>query len=326
MTDDRVLVLGGSGFVGREVCAAFAATGRQVIAASRNPVPSSAPGNHPAVRALRLDLGAVPATALARLLDREKPGTVVNCVGSIWGRTAQDMVPSVVAPTERLLEALAMAAGRPRLVHLGSVLEYGPVAPGTTARGPARPDTPYGRAKLAATEAVLAAEAAGTADALVLRIANVAGPGTPDISLLGQVAARLATWDGGPEPVVVELSPLRAHRDYVDVRDVADAVVAAADASAAGTSLTGRCVDIGRGEAVPVRELVQLLVAVSGVPVRLVETVRDEPRGAAPAPADWMRVDTGPAAELLGWRPRRSLEDAVRAYWEQYPRARATVV
>lgn len=318
MNDDRVLVLGGSGFVGREVCAAFVAAGRQVIAASRNPVPSA-----PGVRALRLDLGVVPAAGLAGLLDRERPGTVVNCVGSIWGRTAQDMVPSVVAPTERLLEALAMAAGRPRLVHLGSVLEYGPVAPGTTARGPARPDTPYGTAKLAATEAVLAAHAAGTVDALVLRIANVAGPGTPDISLLGQVAARLATWDGGPEPVVVELSPLRAHRDYVDVRDVADAVVAAA-----GTSPTGRCVDIGRGEAVPVRELVQLLVAVSGVPVHLVETVRDDPRGGAPAPApaDWMRVDTGPAAELLGWRPRRSLEDAVRAYWEQHPRARATAV
>ncbi|QXE35936.1 NAD(P)-dependent oxidoreductase [Streptomyces sp. GMY02] len=321
MTDDRVLVLGGTGFVGREVCAAFAAAGRRVIAASRNPVPSPAPGNHPGVRALRLDLGAVPAARLAGLLDSEKPGTVVNCVGSIWGRTAQDMVPSIVAPTERLLEALALAAVRPRLVHLGSVLEYGPVAPGTTARGPARPDTPYGQAKLAATEAVLAAHAAGTVDALVLRIANVAGPGTPDISLLGQVAARLATWDGGPEPVVVELSPLRAHRDYVDVRDVADAVVAAA-----GTSLTGRCVDIGRGEAVPVRELVGLLVAVSGVPVRLVETVRDEPRGGGPASADWMRVDNGPAGELLGWRPRRSLEDAVRAYWEQYPRARATAI
>lgn len=324
-----VLVLGGTGFVGRQVCAEFAAHGCRVLAASRNPQRPALPA-HPGVRQVRLvqrvrqvrlDLGAASATtSLARLLDTERPSTVVNCVGSIWGRTADDMAPSIVAPAERLVDALALAAVRPRLVHLGSVLEYGPVAPGTTARGTARPDTPYGKAKLAATETVLAAHAAGTLDALVLRIANVAGRGTPGISLLGQVAARLAAWDGGTAgPVVVELSPLRAHRDYVDVRDVADAVVAAARTS---VPASGQVVDIGRGAAVPVRELVELLVAASGVPARLVEVEaeveRGGPRGGRPGAADWMRVDPGPARELLGWTPRRSLEDAVRAYWEQY--------
>jgi nucleoside-diphosphate-sugar epimerase len=60
---------------------------------------------------------------------------------------------------------------------------------------------------------------------------------------------------------------------------------------------------------VSVRSLVDLLVDVSGVPARVLE--RDEP----PAPADWLRVDIQPAEALLGWHPRRSLEDAVRALW-----------
>ncbi|MEU1280318.1 NAD(P)-dependent oxidoreductase [Streptomyces sp. NPDC005805] len=304
-----VLVLGGSGFVGREVCALLAARGERVLSVARG----AQDGLPDGVPALRLDLGSDGAgLALARLLDAERPHTVVNCVGSIWGRTDAEMAPAIVAPTERLLAALGRAAVRPRLVHLGSVLEYGPVPHGGTARGPARPDTAYGRAKLAATEAVLAAREAGAVDALVLRVANVAGPGTPAVSLLGQVAARLAAGaDAAPGdngPVTVELSPLRAHRDYVDVRDVADAVVRATDPD---VPATGAVVDIGLGEAVPVRELVDLLVAVSGVPARIVE------RG-APGPDDWMRVDPGPARDLLGWRPRHTLADAVRAYWEAY--------
>ncbi|QOV35719.1 NAD(P)-dependent oxidoreductase [Streptomyces ferrugineus] len=300
-----VLVLGGSGFVGREVCAALTARGQRALSAARGPQDGAAPG----VRAIRLDLGSDDAgQALAHLLDSERPHTVVNCVGSIWGRTDAEMAPAIVAPTLRLLAALGRAAVRPRLVHLGSVLEYGPVPAGTTARGPARPDTEYGRAKLAATEAVLAAHRAGDVDALVLRVANVAGPGTPAVSLLGRVAARLAAAAPGTGPVSVELSPLRAHRDYVDVRDVADAVVRATDRH---VPAAGAVVDIGRGEAVPVRELVDLLIAVSGVRARVTE------RG-APGAADWMRVDPGPALDLLGWRPRHSLTDAVRAYWEAH--------
>ncbi|MEV8594604.1 NAD(P)-dependent oxidoreductase [Streptomyces sp. NPDC052012] len=295
-----VLVLGGSGFVGREVCRALAARGRRVLSAAR--------GEHrtPGVRTVRLDLSSADAVPqLTRLLDTEQPHAVVNCVGSIWGRTDAEMVPSIVTPTRHLLTALAAAAPRPRLVHLGSVLEYGPVPAGTTAREPARPDSAYGRAKLAATRAVLTAHAAGDVDALVLRVANVAGPGTPTVSLLGQVAARLMAQR--PRPATdIELSPLRAHRDYVDVRDVADAVVRATDPA---VPATGAVVDIGRGEAVPVRELVGLLIAVSGVPARVTE------RG-APGPADWMRIDPTPAADLLGWHPRHSLEDAVRAYWQ----------
>ncbi|MGK5629449.1 NAD-dependent epimerase/dehydratase family protein [Streptomyces sp. URMC 123] len=301
-----VLVLGGTGFVGRAVCDAFAARGAEVVAAARRP-----PGGPGAHRFLRLDPTTTPAADLAERLDAVRPRTVVNTIGSIWGRTDREMWDAATLPTLRLLEALTLTTARPRLIHLGSVLEYGPVPPGTTV-GPAtvpRPDTAYGRAKLAATRAVLAACADGRAEGMVLRVANVAGPGTPPVSLLGRVAAALlAAGPGTGAPAVVELAPLRAHRDYIDVRDVADAVVAAA-----GSSVNGEAVDIARGEAVAVRALVDLLIEVSGVPA----TVRERPPvGEASAAAeDWLRVDTRPARELLGFAPRRSLEDAVRAYW-----------
>ncbi|MDA3645732.1 NAD(P)-dependent oxidoreductase [Saccharopolyspora indica] len=300
----KVVVLGGTGFVGRHVCAAFAAAGSEVLAVARTPTSTDC-------RFISLSLDDVPAEALARLLEAEGADVVVNAVGSIWGAADRDMATRCLVPTQRLLAALALMRTRPRLVHLGSILEYGSDAQeessGGTDRLPTR--TAYGRAKLAATRAVLEAVTTGGVEGLVLRIANVAGPGTPEISLLGKVAQRLTEAALHDEAAVVELTPLKAHRDYVDVRDVAGAVV-----TAAAAEVTGRVIDIGSGEAVSVRDLVDLLIRASGVPTRIVEHPDES---AAPEPQHWTRADIGPAREVLGWRPRRSLAEAVGDFWAE---------
>ncbi|MEU4280490.1 NAD-dependent epimerase/dehydratase [Streptomyces tanashiensis] len=300
----RVMVLGGTGFVGRTVCADFRAAGWDVLAVAR-----TAPERPAATRFLALDLAETPSATLARVLEAERPDVVVNATGSIWSRDDAAMERICTVPTLRLLDALATLRHRPRLVHLGTVLEYGPLPPdGTPRPDPApEPTTPYGRAKLAASRAVLEAAASGAVRALVLRVSNVSGVGAPDVSLLGRVAERLVTGSAGGGTVTVELAPLRAHRDYVDVRDVSEAVLAAALSPA-----SGRAVDIGRGEAVPVRWLVDLLVRVSGVPARIVE--RPAEPGAA-SERDWIRTDLAPAREVLGWRPRRGLQESLAAYW-----------
>jgi dTDP-6-deoxy-L-talose 4-dehydrogenase [NAD(P)+] len=300
-----VVVLGGAGFVGRHVCAAFAALGREVVVVGRRPAPNL---DH---RQLTLDLSRAPAPELARLFDSLAPTVVVNAVGGVWEVDDAQMAASNTTATERLLAALAEAATRPRLVQLGSVLEYGPVPTGERVgeRTPTRPESTYGRTKLAATTAVLAACAEGRVHGLVLRLANAAGPGAPAVSLLGRVADRLARVRAGTADPVVELGPLRACRDYIDVRDIADAVVAAA-----GVPASGRAVAIGRGEAVPVRDLVDLLVAVSGVTVRIVES---DHASSGRAGADWLAVDPAGARKVLGWAPRRSLREAVAALWAE---------
>ncbi|WP_369172876.1 NAD-dependent epimerase/dehydratase family protein [Streptomyces sp. R28] len=305
-----VIVLGGAGYVGRHVCAAFAARGRDVVWVGRR-----APERPMPYRCVTLDLAGTDAGKLAEVLDAERPDTVVNCVGSIWGRTDAQMWSATAVPTLRLLDALALMAARPRLVHLGSVLEYGPVPPDTSVGADATPlpDTAYGRSKLAASDAVLRGTADGRVDGIVLRVSNVSGPGTPRISLLGQVAERLLAAAGTGTEAVVELSRLRAHRDYVDVRDVADAVVAAARAPAVAVP-----VGIGRGEAVAVRALVDLFIEVSGVPARVVE--RPAPGRKPGAREDWLRVDIGAARALLGWEPRRSLRESVHDCWQDMVR------
>jgi nucleoside-diphosphate-sugar epimerase len=156
---------------------------------------------------------------------------------------------------------------------------------------------------------VLDAARSGAIDATVLRIAVANGPGAPASSLFGVVARHLAlaaaALDRGDSPDQLVLAPLRAYRDLVDVRDVADAVLAAARAE-----VTGEVINIGGAAALPVGEVVDTMIRLAGVPV---EVAFAEDSGApVRSEVPWLLLDISKAHRLLGWGPRRSLEASLR--------------
>ncbi|QHC20457.1 NAD-dependent epimerase/dehydratase family protein [Streptomyces sp. GS7] len=301
-----VVVLGGAGFLGRHICRAFGQLpGHRVLAVTRGPREPV-----PGAELVPLDVLTGPAEALHALVARAD--AVVNAVTDTWEGTEAQMTASHIPLLERLVRAVAAAPARPRLVQLGSVYEYGQVPVGTViGEGhPADPVSPYARTKLAGTRMVLDATAEGRVDGCVLRISNVCGSGSPRRSFLGGLAERLrrAMADGTP----VSLDVTEDRRDFIDVEDVAAAVVSAATAP-----VSGRVVNIGRGTAISVRELAWLLVAASGLPPHLVDE-RPAPAGATPAggnSSSWTQVDIRTARELLGWSPRVPLEDSLHRQW-----------
>ncbi|MFD0395270.1 NAD-dependent epimerase/dehydratase family protein [Streptomyces nogalater] len=183
---------------------------------------------------------------LADLFQDARVDTVVNAAGG-WLNTEDDNRYHHVRLVERLLAGTALMARTPRLVQIGSVHEYGPVPAGDAvdeSREP-RPVTVYARTKHAGSQAVLRATRAGDADGVVLRAVNVCGPWVTPASFLGTVTRRLSEAAPG-EPVELTLSDAR--RDFVDGRDLADAVLRAAT-----RPVTGEIFNIGRGEALPIR-------------------------------------------------------------------------
>ena len=324
-------MIGASGFVGRHACAAFRAAGWRVTAVGRTPPGELTEGA--AFTALDLATGD-GRHSLAGLLGRLRPDAVVNAAGAVWTSDDAEIRRSNVTLVRHLVagvSAAGRAAGRPgvpyrpRVLHLGSSLEYGPVPAGRplTEDTPARPDTAYGRAKLLGTRIVTAACRDGAIDGVALRVFNVVGPDMPRESLLGGIAARLAAHDAAHGTLRLSFGRLGGRRDYVDVRDVAEAIVAAAAARPADLDAAGRVLNIGTGRAVDMREVVHRLIALSGVPAE-VETGQDRAATARSSEAAWQQADIGRARVCLGWRPARDLDSSLRDLWH-HARSRGAV-
>ncbi|MDX6743761.1 NAD(P)-dependent oxidoreductase [Actinocorallia sp. A-T 12471] len=276
----RMLLLGATGFLGRHV--AERASGWEVVTASRTEDAAD----------VRLD---PTHDGVRELVRKVRPSAVVNCAGAVSG-TPAELVAGNVTLVSAVAEAVREEGGR--LVHVGSAAEYGRVPEGvpvaeTTAP---RPVGAYGMTKLAGTELALSVPGS-----VVLRVFNPVGPGAPRASLLGGVAAQLA--EGASE---VRTGPLGAVRDYVDVRDVADAVLAAAARTATGI------LNVGSGAATVSRDLVRALLAL--VPGRTL--AEDGDASARSASVPWQRADVGTTTAALGWTPATPLATAVRDLWE----------
>ena len=302
----RLLVIGASGFLGRHVWQQATGAGMTVVTAGRAALPGSP--EH-----LRLDLATTDPAELADLIAPVAPDVVVNCAGATSGApdvlAAANVTGAYALVLAMLQGGTALPGGTPaRLVHLGSAAEYGRVEPGEAVdeAAPPRPAAAYGATKLAGTRLVELGRAAGL-DAVVLRVFNPVGARAPGSGLPGRVAAQLrqALAGGGD----VRLGPLDAVRDFVDARDVAAAVLAAA----AAASLPHPVINVGSGTGVLTRTLVKELIGISGYSGPVHE---DAPGSARSGDLLWQQADIARARQDLGWQPRHDLAASLADLWE----------
>jgi nucleoside-diphosphate-sugar epimerase len=188
-------------------------------------------------------------------------------------------------------------------VRLGSAGEYGVVPHGraVTEDDPTVPVAGYGISHLAGTS--LFQRATGV-DAVSLRVFNPIGPGMSAENMLGRAAQRIREADGGG----ITMGPLSAHRDFVDVRDLA-ALVAAVLRPA---ELKHRVFNAGSGRAASGREAVLLLAEAAGFTGEILEQGRGPQRSAA---VDWIQADVRRAHDELGWTPTRDLATSIKDIW-----------
>lgn len=293
----RILVTGGSGFIGRHVVAALSALGARVRVIDLQPHPDAdveiVQGDlaDPEVLAASLDGGFDAVVHLA---------AVTSVLRSLeHPRLAQQ---ANVTATAALLEG-ARKAGVSAVVFASTNAVTGPMEqPAINEAATLRPLTPYGATKAAAEMLMSAYTASYGLRCACLRLTNVYGLG---MQAKDSIVARLmrAIQTGATFEIYGDG---RQVRDYVNAGDVV---------SAFGLALTredwhGPMV-VGTGSSLSVLEVVEAVRRASGAPV----PVRHGPARPGEMPA--VIVDPS-RARAAGWAPRYSFERGLAEVWREW--------
>jgi UDP-glucose 4-epimerase len=290
----KVLVTGGSGFIGRTLVGRLVSEGHCVTVADRAPFPGResvchAPGDLRAAKVVESALqeatsGVFHLAGVTSVLQSQR-----DPVG---------VYEANVAVTSALLER-ARQVGASSFVLASTNAVVGDVGGDRIdERSPLRPLTPYGATKAAAEMLCSAYGASYAMAAGAVRLTNVYGPG---MDHKDSIVARLlrAARTGSPFQVYGDGSQVR---DYLHVDDAVEALLVAWR-----TGLRGP-LTAGFGTSVSVNELVGLVRDVTGA--ELPVTHVDPPAGEMPS----VLVDIQRATRL-GFRPRITLADGLAETW-----------
>ena len=305
MASQRLLVTGGTGFLGRWTIQHWRQRHPEVEVwcASDRPCPDDLPAGC----CRRLDLR--DPTAVGELLTACRPTGVIHLAGLIGGGLG-DLLSVNVAGTECLYRALVQTQPEAPIVQAGSAAIYGMVRPDelpVTERQPLRPLNAYALSKAAQD---LLAEAMWRTHGLKViraRIFNMLGPGQPD-ALVPMTFVRQLRACSGRAGQRLEVGNVSARRDFVDVRDVAAAFDALLEKGVAGEAY-----NVASGQDVSIRDVIDELLRISGRPVA-VEPSADRMR-ASDVPC--VRADVSKMHLQTGWERRLTLDQSLRDMWRQ---------
>jgi len=308
MTDGKVLITGGAGYIGSHTVLACRDAGYPVVVldnlskGQRRLVPEDVPF-------FQGDVG--DPKMLAEIISRQDIAAVVHFAADV-------VVPeSVAAPlsyylnntckTRSLLQA-CVDHGVSQIVFSSTAAVYGqPDAIPVGEDAPTRPANPYGTSKLMSEWMLRDASVAHGLRHVILRYFNVAGAdpqgrtgqATPEATHLIKVACETACGKRGALEIYgddYDTADGTCIRDFIHVSDLARAHVSALEhLGKGGDSLTLNC---GYGRGYSVREVLEGLERLTGKPL----PARLAARRAGDVAA--LVADASRLREVLGWVPQ----------------------
>jgi dolichol-phosphate mannosyltransferase len=309
----RVVLTGGTGFVGANLARRLAAEGHQTHLLVR---PGFSPWRVESIldRITLHEVDLTDANRVKAVLVAIEPAWIFHLAAHgaySWQTDAEQITRTNVVATAHLLDA-ALAVGFEAFVNTGSSSEYGPQDHAPSEDEPARPDTPYGISKAAATALAVKAARLHASKICTLRLYSVYGPYEDPRRLLPSLIVH------GRRGVFPSLVAPRTARDFVYVEDVVHAYLTLARHPAVAP---GAIYNVGTGVQTTVGDAVQVARKTLGIP-------GEPPWGSMPArpwDTDTWVADSRKIHTELGWTPSVTFAEGferMAAWLDRHPELR----
>lgn len=323
MESNKVLVVGGAGYIGSHTCLELANKGFEPVVYD-----NLSNGHEEFVKWGVLEKGDIrDRQRLDEVLARHKPRAILHFAAMIEvGESVKDPVSfydNNVIGTLTLLSA-ALAAGVEAFVFSSTCATYGlPESVPIDEQHRQAPINPYGRTKWVCEQALKDYGQYKGLRSVILRYFNAAG---------ADPEGRIGEWHE-PEthaiPLAIDAALGRRQsfkifgtdydtrdgtcvRDYIHVLDLADAHVRAVEYLLAGGDSVE--LNLGTGTGTTVKELLTAIADVSGREFNIDRVERRE------GDSTTLVANNDKARDILGWVPRYDLSDITRTAWNWHSR------
>ena len=232
----------------------------------------------------------------------------ISSVGQSWKMPQLSMQVNVVGALN-LLEAVRQEAPSAKVLFIGSSEQYAPSDEPINENMPLDANNPYGISKIAQESFAQLYRSRYGMKVYCVRAFNHTGVGQKDSFVIPSWCKQVAEISGSGRPGVMRVGNLSVKRDFSDVRDIVRAYRMIIESDDCETIY-----NVGSGEAVELRKLLEYMVSLSTQPI----TVEVDPALIRPTDTPTICCDHGLITRQLGWKPvyciNHTVLDMVNAY------------
>jgi nucleoside-diphosphate-sugar epimerase len=298
IAEEKILITGGTGFLGRYVVEELTAKGLTPTVLTRNLGTNTSKKSSANLNFVKLDL--LNALSLKNFFENFRPDIIIHLAGQISesNNHSDELDKLNFEATARLLD-LANSIKVKRFIMTGTADEYGFQGCPQAETMPATPVSNYAVSKNKAVEHALFLHRTNDLPVVILRPFSVYGGGQPPKMFVAQAV------ESAVKGIPFEMSEGGQKRDLLFVTDFVNAIIKTLTIE----GVEGEIFNVGSGESIALRSLAKKIWEIAGADEKLLKI------GARQTGVNELhdtQADVSKIRARFGWKPQISLDEGLR--------------